>query len=166
MANATMKILRSIDRLVGRAMGVAQWLLLPLSASLFLQWPLREIVQRYSREANDLGQVLFAVYVSAALTAAMRAHTHLSTGVLADRYSQSTRGRLADAGYLLAAIPWSLFVLWTHFDTAWRSLVTGEAFPETFNPGYFVIKAAAWLMALLLLLQSLVEVGRLGAKRR
>ena len=39
---------------------------------LFLQWPLRDFVQWGSREANDLGQWIFALYVSLAVTFATR----------------------------------------------------------------------------------------------
>lgn len=158
------RLLRLADRALAHTLAALQWLLLPLAALLFLQWPLREIVQRFSREANDLGQLLFALYVSAALTAATRARTHLETSVIASRYPQRTRDALAVAGWLLATIPWSLFVLVTQFDPAWQSLLEGEAFPDTFNPGYFIIKLAAWMMALLLLVQSLLELVRLSRR--
>jgi hypothetical protein len=48
----------------------ASLLVLPLAGLLFFQWPLRECVQAYSHEANDLGQVLFALYVAVAIFAA------------------------------------------------------------------------------------------------
>ena len=153
-------MLTRLDRALGRIVAAAQWLVLPIAALLLLQWPLREIVQRFSREANDLGQALFALYVSVALTAALRAHAHLHTDVVAHRYPNRVRRALTVGGLLLATIPWSLFVLVTHAEPAWRSLVGLEAFPDTFNPGYFVVKLAAWLMALLLLLQSLVDLAR------
>ncbi len=37
-----------------------------------------------------------------------------------------------------------------------------EAFPDTFNPGYFVIKLAVALLALLVLLQAIMDVLRPG----
>ncbi len=46
--------------------------MLPVALILFLQWPLRDFVRAYSREANDLGQWIFALYVSLALTFATR----------------------------------------------------------------------------------------------
>jgi len=62
---------------------------------LFLQWPLRDLVQAYSREANDLAQVLFALYVSIALTQATRQRTHLATDALARHLPQVWRQRIA-----------------------------------------------------------------------
>lgn len=52
-----------LDRTLGRLVTAASVLVLPVSLLLFLQWPLREWVQAYSREANDLAQALFAIYV-------------------------------------------------------------------------------------------------------
>ena len=47
-------------------------LAVPLALLLFAQWPLRDVVQAYSRQTNDWAQILFAVYVAVAITAARR----------------------------------------------------------------------------------------------
>jgi hypothetical protein len=39
-----------------------------------------------------------------------------------------------------------------------RSVLALEKFPDTFNPGYFVIKLAALLLAVLALCQVLLDV--------
>jgi hypothetical protein len=49
---------------------VAGALVVPLALLLFAQWPLRDGVQAYSRQANDAAQILFAVYAAVAITAA------------------------------------------------------------------------------------------------
>ena len=54
---------------------------------------LRDIVHGYAREANDLGQIFFALYVAVSVTAATRAGTHLAADTLAQRYSATTRRR-------------------------------------------------------------------------
>ena len=158
------RVIDIADRWVGRVVAAVQWLALPLAALLLLQWPLREMVQRFSREANDLGQVVFALYVSMALTAALRAGTHLHTDVLAHRYPARVQRALAVSGLVLAIVPWCCYVLATHGATAVRSIALLEAFPDTFNPGYFVVKLAPLLMAALLLLQSLSALARLLAR--
>ena len=56
--------LQRLDRLIGHTVAAAQWLALPLVLLLFLQWPLRDVVHAYSRQANDLGQIVFALYVA------------------------------------------------------------------------------------------------------
>jgi len=147
---------RTIDIAIGRICSGARWLVLPVALLLFLQWPLRDLVHGYSREANDLGQIFFALYIAAAVTAATRAGTHLAADMLAERFPARTRRRIARAGALLALLPWSLFVLVAGRNVVWWSLLQREAFADTSNPGYFLVKAAVWLMALLIALQAAV----------
>ena len=105
------RALDAVDRVLSRLVDGAQWLALPIATLLLLQWPLREIVARFSREANDFGQVLFALFVSVALMAAMRERAHLHTDVLAHRYPPALRKWLEVGSLLFALIPWSLFIL-------------------------------------------------------
>ena len=144
---------------------LGQWLVLPVSLLLFLQWPLRELVRAYSVEANDLAQWLFALYIGAALTFATRERSHLAADALAQRYRPAVRAALAKAGALVAVAPWSLFVLVAGAPTVWRSVVQLETFPETYSPGYFLIKLSAWLLALLALMQALIDAARPAAPR-
>src|SRR6185369_12794364 len=65
--------LARVDRAVGAVVAGGRWLVLPIALILFVQWPLRDLVRAYSRDANDLGQWLFALYVSLAMTFAGRA---------------------------------------------------------------------------------------------
>jgi len=148
------------DRAVAALLAAGRWLVLPVSLLLFLQWPLRELVHAYSIEANDLAQWLFALYVSLALTFATRQHSHLAADMFAQRYRPRTRAFIAKAGALLALLPWSLFVLIAGAPAVWASLAGLEEFPETYDPGYFIVKVGAWLLALLVLLQALLELAR------
>ena len=121
---------------------------------MFLQWPLREWLQAYSREANDLAQMAFAIYVSVAITAATRRHAHLAADALARRYGAVARHRLARLGALLVLIPWSMFIVYAAWPSVVQSVGQFEGFPETFNPGYFIIRIALLLLVLLVLLQG------------
>ena len=159
-ANMTARLIGGLDRLVAAILDVGQWLLLPVVALLFLQWPLRDVVQHYSREANDLGQWLFALYVAMAFTAATRAHTHLAADALARHYGDGTRAWIARLGVLIGLVPWALFVAIAGAKIVIPSLIAREAFADTYNPGYFIIKLAIWVLAGLILLQSLVDVLR------
>ena len=153
-------MLTIVDRLIGRLIGAGAWLALPLIVLLFLQWPLRDLVRGYSREANDLGQWIFALYVALSVTAATRAGTHLAADMLAQTYAARTRRVLAKLGALLGLLPWALFVLIAGRQIVLSSLRALEAFPDTFNPGYFIIKVALWVMAVLILAQVAVDLGR------
>ena len=149
--------MRALDRCVGAAVAGAAWLALPLVLLLFAQWPLREIVQAGSREANDLGQVLFALYVAAAVTAATRDGAHLSADIVAHRYGPAWQQALWRAASLLVAAPAAAFVAWSSAPATWQSLAQLERFPETFNAGYFLVRLGAFLLALLVLAQALVD---------
>jgi TRAP-type mannitol/chloroaromatic compound transport system permease small subunit len=151
---------RALDRIVEGIVRAGSTLVLPVGLLLFLQWPLREVIQAYSREANDLAQCLFALYVSIAITSATRRHVHLATDVVAERFSPRMRRTLARTGALFVLVPWSLFILYAAWPMTMQSVRQLEAFPETFNPGYFLLKIALLLAALLVLVQALLDAFR------
>jgi TRAP-type mannitol/chloroaromatic compound transport system permease small subunit len=157
-------MLERADRAVAGLIGAGQWLVLPVSFLLFLQWPLRDLLHAYSTAANDLAQWLFALYVSLAVTAATRGGTHLAAGSFAQRYSPRTRDMIGKAAALLCVLPWSSLVLVAGLPDAWRSFRMLESFPETYNPGYFLVKASAVLLASLLLAQGIIDVLRPAPK--
>lgn len=152
--------LRGLDQLVGTIVAAAKWLALPLIALLFLQWPLRDLFRGYSREANDLGQVVFALFVAVSITAATRAGTHLAADLLARRYSARTRRRLSQVGTAVGLLPWALFVLIAGSGGVVSSIRQLESFQDSGNPGYFLVKLALWIMAAAILGQSLVDIFR------
>ena len=154
------RLIGGLDRLVAAILCGGRWLLLPVVLLLFLQWPLRDLVRGYSREANDLGQWLFALYVAMAFTAATRAHTHLAADALARHYSERTRALLARLCALVGLVPWSLFVIIGGAQLVTSSVRALEAFPDTYNPGYFIIKVALWLLAGLVLTQAIIDIAR------
>jgi TRAP-type mannitol/chloroaromatic compound transport system permease small subunit len=153
-------MLRFLEKFVESVLAVAKWLALPVVTLLFLQWPLRSIVGLYSREANDFGQWLFALYVAASITAATRAKTHLAADTISRNYSDATRRRLARVGTLFGLIPWSIIVLATSWNIARDSTLLLERFPDTGNPGYFIIKLALLALALLVLIEGVIELFR------
>ncbi|HEU0160004.1 MAG TPA: TRAP transporter small permease subunit [Hyphomicrobiaceae bacterium] len=155
---------RRLDWALSQVPRALKWLALPISLLLFLQWPLRDYVQAYSREANDLGQWLFALYVAASVLAATRAGTHLATDAVARRYRPSTRRLIAHAGNLLALMPWALCILATATPTILRSLGQLERFPETGNPGYFLVKLALWVLAVGVLASAIVDLIKPDAR--
>jgi TRAP-type C4-dicarboxylate transport system permease small subunit len=143
-------------RIVGRALDAsasgAALLALPLSLLLFAQWPLREWVHAYSREANDVAQILFAFYVSVAITAATRARTHLAAGTDRMRWSR----RIEKIAAIVVLVPWALFVLYASWFSVVQSVRQLEGFPETYNPGYFLIRIALVILTVLVLAQAIV----------
>ncbi|MEP7207229.1 MAG: TRAP transporter small permease subunit [Casimicrobiaceae bacterium] len=155
----------ALARTLASMIRAVAWLALPLSLMLCLQWPLREIVQAYSREANDLGQVLFALYVSVAITAATRRRAHLCADALAHRYPARRRRRLDRVAALLVLLPWSVYLLITAAPIMAGALAHWERFPETFNPGYFLVKIAVGVLGLLVAVQAVIDAAGTPADR-
>lgn len=133
----------------------AQPLAIAVSALLLAQWPLRDLVGGGSVLANDLAQVLFAIYVVVAVVHASARHAHLVAAPRADGGSRALRVVGA-----LVPLPWCAWMLWAGTPLAWRSLIQLERFPETFSPGYFAVKAAMLLLGLLLAGQCLRDARR------
>jgi TRAP-type C4-dicarboxylate transport system permease small subunit len=154
------RLLAILDRLVAGLLRSAGWLVLPVVVLLFLQWPLRDVFRTYSREANDLGQWIFAIYVAVAVTAATRAGTHLGTDAVARFYPATIRQALVRVGAVLL-VPWAAFVLIGSKDIVLGSIRGLESFPDTNNPGYFLIKTALWILSGLMLTQAAIDIAQL-----
>ena len=137
----------------------ASGLVLPLALLLFAQWPLRDLVQAHSAQANDFAQILFALYMAVAVTAASRERAHLSAGHPPQVHGPAP-GRWRAWAMLACTAPWALFLLWSSAPSLWQSLRQFERFGETFNPGYFIIKLALWLMAALILVEAIGSAVR------
>jgi len=154
--------LRSFDRLLQQTTTGASILVLPVSLLLFLQWPLRDLGIGYSREANDLAQTLFALYVAVAITDATRRNSHLAADAFALRYPPRLRRLLMRIASVVVLAPWALFIVYASWPMVVQSVRQLESFPETYDPGYFIVKIALLLLALLILLQVILDAIRDG----
>lgn len=154
------RFLDTLDRIVRAFTGAGKWLAIPVLLFLFAQWPLRDLFRFWSREANDLGQIFFALYVAIAVTAATRAGTHLAADALARHYRPRVRRLLIRLGALFGLLPWGLFVVFASRQIAFLSIMRLESFPDTFNPGYFFVKGAMVLLALLVIAQAVLDIAR------
>ena len=150
--------LLGLDQALSRVVSVATVLVVPLAFLLCVQWPLRDWFHAWSREANDLAQLLFGIYVSVGITAATRSGAHLTPDVLARRYPARIRVWMGKAVSVCIVVPWVLFNLYASGPTVMQSIRQLEGFPDTSNPGYFILQACIWLLALMVLLQALVDI--------
>ncbi len=155
-----MGFVTALNALVNFSIAAGRWLVLPLMALLFLQWPLRDLVRGHSREANDLGQIIFAIYVALSVTAATRAGTHLAADTIAQRYTPATRYWIAKLGAALGLLPWAAFIMIDSKSIVMPSLRQLESFQDTGNPGYFLIKLSLWIMAGSIVAQSVIDLLR------
>lgn len=142
-----------------RTTRIGAWAVLPLALLLFAQWPLRDAVGAWSRQANDIAQWVFALYVALAIREATRRRAHMAAGLFVAGYPSRWRQHIARFGEAICVLPWAIFVLVAGAVPTWNSVVVLEAFPDTFNPLYFVIRVSAWLLALLMALQAIVDLA-------
>jgi TRAP-type mannitol/chloroaromatic compound transport system permease small subunit len=154
------RFLNALDRIVAAFTGAGKWLAIPVLLFLFAQWPLRDLFRAWSREANDLGQIFFALYVAIAVTAATRAGTHLAADAFARHYRKHVRLLLVRLGALLGLLPWALFVVFASRKIALSSVSQLESFPDTYNPGYFIVKGAMVLLGFLVIAQAVLDIAR------
>lgn len=154
-------VLDQLERLLAVMVRLCAWLVFPVVLALFLQWPLREVVHAYSREANDFGQICFALFVAASVAAASRAGTHLATEAIAARYSGRVRTVVALVATFVGPVPWALFLFWSGRGIV-ASIASIERFSDTDNPGYFLVKGALLLCTAMILLDAVVRVGRVA----
>lgn len=134
------------------------FLVFPITFLLFAQWPLRDLVQAGSRLANDMGQLAFGLYMATAVTAASWAGIHLSCHLPgfhshSSDVSKPSRWRVWAIGLCVA--PWALFILWTYVDPVLQSVSQQERFPDSGNPGFFILRLAVMWMALLVLIHAI-----------
>ena len=141
-----------------RITDTAAWLVLPIALLLFAQWPLRDLVGGGSRQANDLAQWLFALYVALAVRQATRSRSHLTAPAFSALTSPRLRALFERYGHALAVLPFAIFVLVSATRMTWNALRAAESFPDTLNPGYFITKCAAWLLALAVAAQALADL--------
>lgn len=135
------------------ATGGAAVLVIPLSLLLFVQWPLRDWLHAYSRFANDAGQIVFALYAAVAVTAASLTRSHLA---ISQHHANAAQGGITWRHWvlLLCVAPWAVFLLWAAVPPMLASVAQLESFSEGLTPGYFMLRIALVLLALL----ALVEV--------
>lgn len=144
---------------------LASALVLPLAVLLFAQWPLRDWIQAWSAQTNDMGQICFAVYAAVAVTAASRTHSHMAAHTPLE-VGHHTRVNWRPRALLICVGPWALFMLWAAAPQVWDSVSTMERFTETLTPGYFIIKLALILMLVLVLLEALLAALQSLLQRR
>jgi hypothetical protein len=132
-------------------------LVIALSLLLFVQWPLRDWIQAYSRQANDVGQILFALYTSVAITEASLTKHHLA---IASHHNNADKVNAPWRSWalLLCVGPWALFLIWTAVPQMLVSVAQLESFSEGNTPGYFILRIALVLLGVLVLVEAVHSI--------
>lgn len=77
---------------------------------------------------------------------------------MASRYFPRMRDIIARIGAAFCLLPRAGLVLMVGFPSVWQSVRQLEAFSDTTNPGYFLIRLSAWLLAVLMLTQGVLDL--------
>jgi TRAP-type mannitol/chloroaromatic compound transport system permease small subunit len=143
---------------IARWIGFAAFLGVPLMLLLGAQWPARELFNHETVRINDLGQICFGVLIAFGMAMTIVEDRHVRIEVLARRMPQRMRLLLELAAHLLALLPWLALLLIHGEPFVMNSLRQLEKFPETYNPGYFMLKAGFALFVLFAIAGSLLRV--------
>jgi len=149
-----------VDRLNDGIGRWASWLAIPVILLLFLQVPLREVVQRGNLVANDLGQIAHAALFMSGMAYAMRWDAHVRVDIFYQRMSARRRAWVNLVGSLLFSLPWLAIVGWYSVPVVVRSWAVLEQFAETYTSGYFLLKGFLIVFVVLCVLQSLAVAAR------
>nr|WP_295785097.1 C4-dicarboxylate ABC transporter substrate-binding protein [Rhodoferax sp.] len=133
-------------------------LVLPLAFLLFAQWPLRSWLEAYSRDANNIAQIVFALYAAVAITAASRSKAHLAFVGYRKRVQRKATVLWRPWVRLVCVGPWAAFMLWTAAPQMVESIRVMEKFGEGYTAGYFVMRIALVVLAVLVLVNALADV--------
>lgn len=146
---------------VGRAVS---WMVLLVVLMLFVQLPLRQVFGWGNLVANDLGQLFHATLFMVGIPYAFRWGAHIRLDVLYSRMSERGRALVDLLGNLLLVLPWLGVVTLYGMPMVLRSVRELERFPETFTPGYFLLRFALLSFLALMALESLGQILASAAK--
>jgi hypothetical protein len=153
-----------IFTMLRRLIDIVGILVIPLAVLLFAQWPLRDWLQVYSRQANDVAQIVFGLYAAVSITAASVSGTHLALASHKDQAINSKSSWRVWA-ILVSVAPWAVFLLWTSIPQMMASVAHLESFSEGLTPGYFFLRIALVTLPVLVLAQIAVSVFASLARR-
>jgi TRAP-type C4-dicarboxylate transport system permease small subunit len=136
-----------------RVTAIVGILVIPLALLLFAQWPLRDWLQAYSRQANDVAQMVFGLYAAVSITAATISGSHLALASHKNLVNHANLNWRVWAS-LACVAPWALFLLWVSVPQMIASVTQMESFSEGLTPGYFVLRMALVMLPVLVLAQA------------
>jgi TRAP-type mannitol/chloroaromatic compound transport system permease small subunit len=119
---------------------------------LWIQWPMRVFSGGNARLFNDIGQIVFAFFWVLAFAVACSTQSHLKLTSSVHSKPEHTIWRTTWS--LMFTLPWAVFVIYSAWPLLWHSLQDNEKFPDTYSPGFYLIK-----LALVLLPVGLLSAG-------
>lgn len=152
--------------IVERIGNAVAWLVAAVVVLLFAQIPLREFFRAGNGLSNDMGQLAHAAVVVTGIALAMRARAHVRVDLLTQAWSERRRALVELICTTLFVLPWMAAIAWFGWPIVRRGFAVVERFPETFSPGYFLLKGLILALAALVALQAFADMARALATLR
>ena len=123
---------------------------------LWVQWPMRVFASGNPRLINDMGQIAFAYFWVMAFAIACLSQSHLQ---ISNNAAPTKKGRRAWTGFVLS-LPWAIFLVYTAWPLLINSWHENEKFPDSYSPGFYLIKLALILLPVGWTLSNILSINK------
>ena len=123
---------------------------------LWAQWPMRVFASGNPRLINDMGQIVFAYFWVMAFAIACLSQSHLQ---ISNNAAPTKKGRRAWTGFVLS-LPWAIFLVYSAWPLLINSWHENEKFPDSYSPGFYLIKLALILLPVGWTLSNILSINK------
>ena len=123
---------------------------------LWAQWPMRVFASGNPRLINDMGQIAFAYFWVMAFAIACLSQSHLQ---ISDNAAPTKKGKRAWTGFVLS-LPWAIFLVYSAWPLLINSWHENEKFPDSYSPGFYLIKLALILFPVGWTLSNILSINK------
>ena len=123
---------------------------------LWAQWPMRVFASGNPRLINDMGQIAFAYFWVMAFAIACLSQSHLQ---ISNNAAPTKKGRRAWTGFVLS-LPWAIFLVYSAWPLLINSWHENEKFPDSYSPGFYLIKLALILLPVGWTLSNILSINK------
>ncbi len=123
---------------------------------LWAQWPMRVFANGNPRLINDMGQIAFAYFWVMAFAIACLSQSHLQ---ISNNAAPTKKGRRAWTGFVLS-LPWAIFLVYSAWPLLINSWHENEKFPDSYSPGFYLIKLALILLPVGWTLSNILSINK------
>ena len=123
---------------------------------LWAQWPMRVFASGKPRLINDMGQIAFAYFWVMAFAIACLSQSHLQ---ISDNAAPTKKGKRAWTGFVLS-LPWAIFLVYSAWPLLINSWHENEKFPDSYSPGFYLIKLALILLPVGWTLSNILSINK------
>ena len=123
---------------------------------LWAQWPMRVFASGNPRLINDMGQIAFAYFWVMAFAIACLSQSHLQ---ISNNAAPTKKWRRAWTGFVLS-LPWAIFLVYSAWPLLINSWHENEKFPDSYSPGFYLIKLALILLPVGWTLSNILSINK------